>query len=837
MPRLVRLPIQVTAIVALGWGWIALETGRNTNADEPKKDERTAAIKPILARCTLELAGQSIKPSRKFESLDRNEYRVGERRIVVEKDKVSGYLPNNDKAVWTAKSAGGHRLHWLTADDRFAYLRPYQVGEDGHFTGYVAPPSVLRLDLAKGEWSEPLPASVAKDKTLKPADILKVLASDGYVVLLTSMIGTGKDGEAGVSAFEITCFRPGSITPIWSKSIASVGSRPGPGAYLLAATRPDYAESNLQHLSWMGDALLVCAEAVQPMLCLNRDTGTQLWQVDRPWEFERGFIGPSVWQHYIGRFGRDEFRHDPKQVAKAREQFDKQFDCAVIGGPVALPLSVKRWGDSHSIFVAVSKGNKGGFSGYTADCILYEFNNRAEPVGMLKLPQMVRGGALQRQNDGVVWYGQNGTFFKVQSCPDSGGITMGPGGPDCLLRMPWLRQVSQLRLQGWLVAGKAGDPVAFTETHAFCVPSGGYLTHEDHSTYHFPITALDLRSGAETQVSLKVPFDGSIREPSTNCSKTTLPDGRTQTACLGPYMLAITRLRAEKSFLVITLGMEKWAADLQFDLSKIDGFRAERAAEQKQNEIQAWVKALGDVNKADEDGNTPLQNAAESADARYVQTLLKAGADPKIASKVGWTPLMVAACYGTAEAVQLLIDAGSDVNARDKNCGGQTVIMWAARSSLESKRKVQALLKAGADPKAVHENGWNALMSAANDGNLDTVELLLASEMDVTTRSNGGETVLMWAADGSSNSAPEIVRALLKAGADIKAKDKKGQSVLVYAANGSGGAETMQVLLDAGADPMAKDAKGRSVLEILKKSNRGGAKERLEVLEKFLNRK
>ena len=55
----------------------------------------------------------------------------------------------------------------------------------------------------------------------------------------------------------------------------------------------------------------------------------------------------------------------------------------------------------------------------------------------------------------------------------------------------------------------------------------------------------------------------------------------------------------------------------------------------------------------------------------------------------GWTALMVAAAYGTAEAVDVLIRAGSDVNAADKNCGGQTVFMWAARSGTQSKKKLR----------------------------------------------------------------------------------------------------------------------------------------------------
>ena len=58
--------------------------------------------------------------------------------------------------------------------------------------------------------------------------------------------------------------------------------------------------------------------------------------------------------------------------------------------------------------------------------------------------------------------------------------------------------------------------------------------------------------------------------------------------------------------------------------------------------------------------------------------------------------------------VDLLIAAGCDLNAADQNCGGQTVLMWAARSGREAKRKIGLLLKAGADPMRTSVDGYKA---------------------------------------------------------------------------------------------------------------------------------
>jgi len=81
----------------------------------------------------------------------------------------------------------------------------------------------------------------------------------------------------------------------------------------------------------------------------------------------------------------------------------------------------------------------------------------------------------------------------------------------------------------------------------------------------------------------------------------------------------------------------------------------------------------------------------------------------------------MAATYGTPETVQLLIDAGADVNARDTELA-YTILMWATYGRRQSKKKVQALLKAGADLKATAPDGRNMLLIAASAGDVPTVE-------------------------------------------------------------------------------------------------------------------
>src|SRR5204862_860145 len=108
--------------------------------------------------------------------------------------------------------------------------------------------------------------------------------------------------ETTTAAYVLHHVKQGADKPSWSKQYISAGERPYTGGYVWGIPPPLYAGSAIQCLSWLGDRLLVCPEAMEPVRCLNPDTGTEIWQVDRLWEFQRGFIGPSVWSHFISRF-------------------------------------------------------------------------------------------------------------------------------------------------------------------------------------------------------------------------------------------------------------------------------------------------------------------------------------------------------------------------------------------------------------------------------------------------------------------------------------------------------------------------------------------------------
>ena len=124
--------------------------------------------------------------------------------------------------------------------------------------------------------------------------------------------------------------------------------------------------------------------------------------------------------------------------------------------------------------------------------------------------------------------------------------------------------------------------------------------------------------------------------------------------------------------------------------------------------------------------------------------------------------------------------AGANVNAAGE--GGTTPLMLAA--SLGQLEQVKAILKAGADVAARDERGYDALMCATYNADMD-------------------------------RGFPEVVQALLDAGADIESKIFYDIRPLMLAA-GAGEAGVVQVLLSAGADPKARNEGGRTALMMVK---------------------
>ena len=109
---------------------------------------------------------------------------------------------------------------------------------------------------------------------------------------------------------------------------------------------------------------------------------------------------------------------------------------------------------------------------------------------------------------------------------------------------------------------------------------------------------------------------------------------------------------------------------------------------------------------------------------------------------------------GDAAQAKTLIASGVDLNARMD--GHATPLLTAV--SISSPKMVEVLLAAGADTSLVYNKGYDLLMFAAMDGNLETALLLIQHRVDLNRRSDAGRTALSIAMESKNARMVELLR-------------------------------------------------------------------------------
>jgi hypothetical protein len=544
-------------------------------ADEPVKTPKPVIL-PELDRCTLTFDGRTLKAAR-TQIPWQQENSAGDLRIVLLGRNVHG-IAADGKPKWTTEAPDGRSLYWLAGDREIAYLGGYQVDGKTNEEKLDSPPQVRRLDLATGKWLVSLPVAEKQAADAKLLEnILSVLPGDKNVVVLSTNIhndGSPKNGQ--LASYRVTCFPQKETKARWAKSFRSAGSKARDGAFLLAASRwPNKASSHVRHLSWLGDAVLVCAGDVQHILCLDRETGKGRWWVERIWQKERGFIGPSVWQHILGdtHKGSPEDGDKNKKEAGLERFFqgvtEEGYRGAVIGGPVVVPVASAGGKEkTYHIFVAASRTRAVQYADYLAQGVVYELDEQGAFLSTANLPRLVQGGKVHVLPDGVVWACQENALVKLALSRRTFHFG-GPGGPDLITRVAWYRQLAPGEPSAWLQSDRAGDPIAFAGSWAFRLPAGGYVLNQKKPIYDFPITLFDLRTGQDRTMTLHVPFQGKLPKPESNFAETELPSGKSSLRITGPFILCITQMGVEGRSLRVTLGMENWSAVVDFDVGEL----------------------------------------------------------------------------------------------------------------------------------------------------------------------------------------------------------------------------------------------------------------------------
>lgn len=124
-----------------------------------------------------------------------------------------------------------------------------------------------------------------------------------------------------------------------------------------------------------------------------------------------------------------------------------------------------------------------------------------------------------------------------------------------------------------------------------------------------------------------------------------------------------------------------------------------------------------DVNIVSQSGETPLMYAAIMGDLETAKILVNRGAQ---VNRLGWAPLHYAAVKGHTKMVEYLLAQGAFPNAPAAE-GSSPILLAVSSKNMDT---VKALLKAGADPRAINQQQMNAVQ-LAQKMKLSSIEKLL----------------------------------------------------------------------------------------------------------------
>ena len=232
--------------------------------------------------------------------------------------------------------------------------------------------------------------------------------------------------------------------------------------------------------------------------------------------------------------------------------------------------------------------------------------------------------------------------------------------------------------------------------------------------------------------------------------------------------------------------------------------------------VRTLVEKGADIDQTDPDGLTPLIYAIINGHYDSASYLLEHGANPNLADSYGRTALFAALDMNKPEwnprpaprtgdkttpldLVKLALAKGANPNTPltgkpPNQCGqgcGQAAVeggtpLWRAARSADVDG-VRMLLAAGADPFAPTREGQTPLMVAAGQGwrdgrsagaeddALETMQLLLATGVDINEKNTRNETALHGAA---TRGADKITKYLVEHGARLDVKDRAGRTPL-----------------------------------------------------------
>jgi hypothetical protein len=362
------------------------------------------AFEPEYERAELRDAAGATNERVGIELKPRRAHDADGLKFVVDADVVEILPKKEGEPSRQVRSADGRELRLLASSRRIALFAAENTEDERKAGRYDLPAEIRRCDLEAALWLPNWKIERGQDRRPEASDaddggpvLGSVLAKNETVVVLTydkasRARRTVPPRSTLATSYTLTCYQLDEARPKWSKSYPWLDKRYPPtmptaglwGAY----------DDQIDLLTWVDDkayepSIVACAGTKQDVFCLATENGEERWRIPKLWEFERGIIGPSVFEHFVDRFGIDygdvslaertdaedgDDREDQekarKRLAESRKKFEDEFDGSIAAGPVFVPDD----GSGH-VFIATARRRKTDVwqdLGGIALCTVYE---------------------------------------------------------------------------------------------------------------------------------------------------------------------------------------------------------------------------------------------------------------------------------------------------------------------------------------------------------------------------------------------------------------------------------------------------------------------------------
>lgn len=501
--------------------------------------------------------------------------------LSIREAEVIGTDVSTGKVVWRAREPDGRALNPLLVHDHHLLVgrlptRKKRNGENHwDFTGCG---EVLRLNTTTGKWANSLPAAI------DPADPLLVSAVTAHNDLV--MVSRHRWGlqEKSFNPDVQTHLRVAVIAngrERWAREWPCDQPIPQPGATKLTGPTAAATLDAVVPCTVWGDALLICPGTTSPIYCVAAVDGKERWSVERIWEFERDFVGPSVWCHVIRRFGRDlheeAYRRAgtktynvtkedealvkaqmPLVLADWRTAFDQEHRAWITGGPWLVDRPIER-GERPppAILMAVAIAPRHSpFARNLARVRLIDIGTRdGDVVAIGDLPRMLSSDLVQPIPGHLAFATNPDGIGTIRPFPYSAARGGMGGGPDCLLPLAWYREPVSPPADAWL-QGRWKPRVSFGADFALQPRDCGFVRNAADTVLSATVDRIALVDGSTEHWRLDIGMRNPAKLPESNYSGFTRSDGTPGRIASGlPAEDSPTSFRVLGGHLLITLGM------------------------------------------------------------------------------------------------------------------------------------------------------------------------------------------------------------------------------------------------------------------------------------------